>query len=188
MLLHIASFRFSLSLSRLLVFLIPRPLELPCMFDKSAQPTQTKDDSFTKYSWVRSWTVAALCFYTSLTDLLWTKVLPGDVMDKSELSLGWNLLSSCSPVGFRWETFTAAWISWLREALGIKLSTTLTLMCPKIGERPIWEESRAFTPALPVTGTRCLSQRLSHFQLCRGLHKMKDISAKLVLSWWTNAR
>jgi len=48
--------------------------ELPS-FDKSMQPKQMEDDSFTKHSQVRHWTAALLWFYTGLTDLRWKKLL-----------------------------------------------------------------------------------------------------------------
>lgn len=53
--------------------LISCPLEQLPSSDWSSQPAQRKGDSFTKYSWVRSWTVTLLWFYTALTALMGKK-------------------------------------------------------------------------------------------------------------------
>lgn len=55
--------------------LISLLLEQLPVSDRSLQPTQTRDDSFTKYFWERSWAVALLWFYTALTALLGKKWL-----------------------------------------------------------------------------------------------------------------
>lgn len=122
MLLHSASFCFSLSLSHLLVCLfISHPLELLSLFDKSIQPTQTKDDSFTKRSQVKNWTVTLLCFYTTLPDLMWKKLLLRMWWIAVRSTLGWNLLTSCAAFGFSWGNVTAEQRNQLREVLSVKI-------------------------------------------------------------------